>query len=271
MLFRSLTEPEYRPAFPTVEEIRSWGRVKFGHTSPTRSTSGLEALYLMAYDFVLPPEKRRPASDEASGKVLTGAAAEKHIVSGEHMRDDFKQSLMEQDQELRTWLQRCEGGLPKPLWSARLLTETLFNVGGGRFDGILTYEHLVFSVLSRIDSHAKVMRNMRVIYPQPTIVNQHPIVMLWPDDPGRQSELAAAKRWVDFLRSRSIQEKAMEYGFRPASPEVSIRAFDSYSNPFVHLRRYGISFQVPLSEPPRLDGAAIQNLIGLWEDATGRN
>ncbi|AKT43461.1 substrate-binding domain-containing protein [Chondromyces crocatus] len=265
-------EVEYTPEFPTVNEIQRWGRVKFGHTSPTRSTSGLEALYLMAYDYVMPPDRRPPLADEtARGIGLTGADAERFIISGEHLRLEFTQSLAERDEDLRNWLGRCEGGLENPLWSARLLTETMFNVGGGRFDGILTYEHLVFSVLKRIDDHARVMRTMRVIYPQPTIVNQHPVVMLWPDDPALGVQREAAERWISFLRSRPIQEKAIEYGFRPASPEVSIRAFDSYTNPFVHLRRYGISFQVPLEEPPRLDGPGIQGLIGLWEDATGRN
>lgn len=245
-----------RPAAATKpavaqEELRRWGRVKFAHTPPTASSSGLEALYLMAYDHVVPPEERAALAGDAAGAFERGWATRKAA--------------------LQQWLRRCQAGLDATPRSTELLTETMFRLGPSRYDGVVTYEHFSFSVLDQIDDHASDLPVTQVLYPQPTFANQHPVVLLEPQDPARKAQHEAARRWIGFLRSREMQEKAIEYGFRPASPEVSVRTYDVGRNPFLHLRRYGISLDPELTEPPRLDGSAIQELIRLWEDATGRN
>jgi len=111
---------------------------------------------------------------------------------------------------------------------------------------------------------------MEVIYPSPTLMNQHPVVVL---DAGNISpeEKRAAEKWIDYLRSDEIQKKAVDFGFRSVNPRVSIREYDSEDNPFLKYRRYGIDFESPIVEPPRLESAPIADLVRLWQDATGRN
>jgi hypothetical protein len=262
----------YQQAFPTQEELKRWGRVKFVHTAPRRSASGLEALYLMAYDYALPPGERiAPEGDDTDRRSSAASGKEGGIRGGERFREAFEQAFNERKELMRRWLRRCEAGLESPPRSAALLTDAFFDVGSSRYDGVVTYEHLTFEILRQIDEHSKELRNVRVLYPQPTIVNQHPVVLLRPDDEARGDQLVAARKWIDFLRSKEMQLKAIEYGFRPSIQEVSIDTFDQDTNPFLHLRRYGVDFEQVIEEPPRLSGHVIHELIDIWEDATGRN
>jgi len=262
---------EYHAPFPTPQQILSWGRVKFAHTSPSRSASGLEALYLMAYDYALPPKERSAPSGRraASGAATEGANAS--IRGSEHLRVPFEDAFEKRKAAFQRWLRRCEFGLEGELESAKLLTDTMFHVGDDLYDGVLTYEHLTFDVLRQIDGHASVMTEVRVLYPEPTIVNQHPVVVMRPADPALSAEHEAAAKWIAFLRSKEMQQTAIEYGFRPATSEVSIRTYDVPENPFLQMRRYGVSFDSTLVEPPRLDGKIIREIVTIWEDATGRN
>ncbi|WP_437949274.1 substrate-binding domain-containing protein [Sorangium sp. So ce296] len=257
-------KPAYEAPFPTLGEIERWGRVKFVHTSPTRAASGLETLYLMAYAYALPPQER--AALATKGAPLQGSV-EGGVEGSEHLRGAFERALEQRREPLKQALGRCEAGLDEAPKSARLLTESMFNVGPARYDGVMTYEHLTLPVLQRIDAHASTLGSARIIYPQPTIVNQHPAVFIRPDPDKKQ----AATRWIDFLLGEEMQKKAIEFGFRPANPKVSIRAYDADANPFLHLRRYGVEIAPDLKEPPRLDGEAIHEIIETWRDATGRN
>lgn len=266
-------KPTYQQAFPTLEEIQRWGRVKIGHASPRRSAAGLQALYLMAYDYVLPPGERvaPEGQDEDSAGNARSVEGGGWIMGGEPFREAFADAFAARKDALQRWLTRCEAGLEAPPENSGALTDMMFHVGTARYDGIVTHEQLVFEVLERIDDHEGAMRNVRLLYPQPTLVNQHPVVFLWPEDPFRAPLLDAAQRWVGFLRSQEMQLKAIEYGFRPANPEVSIEAFDEPTNPFLHLQRYGVSTEVVIEEPPRVDGEIVGELIKIWEDASGRN
>ncbi|MDI1433374.1 substrate-binding domain-containing protein [Polyangium sorediatum] len=261
----------YRAPFPTLDELRQWGVVKFGHTSPTRSASGLESLYLMAYDYVLPPKERPDAVAKAISDAQAQADRHGSVVSTDIAVPDFKRAFAKRKQALGRWLKRCEGGLDAAPNSAKLLAETMFNVGPSRYDAVVTYEHLTFPILDQIDGFVNVMHDMRVIYPTPTIMNQHPVVLL--DGPASLTDpqRLAATKWIDFLHSEEMQKKAIDHGFRPANPVVSIRGYYSTTNPFLRLRRYGITFDTPIVEPPRVDGELVNELIRLWEDATGRN
>ena len=81
----------------------------------------------------------------------------------------------------------------------------------------------------------------------------------------------AARKWLKFLRSKEIQKQAIEFGFRPVNQEVTIRGHDVEQNQFLRLRRYGVSLDLHLVEPPRPSGRAIEELVELWQDANGRN
>jgi len=243
----------YEKVFPTLAQIRQWGRVKFVHTSPTRAASGLEALYMMAYDYALPPSARREGISEAEGAA------------------EFTRLLGEKREAFGRWLRRCEGGLGPPEISTELLTSNMFHVGASRYDAVVTYEHLIFSVFEQIDDNATVMSEMRVLYPRPTVVNDHPAALFDPEGRLSADEREAARRWIAYLRSPEIQQLAVGMGLRPVIPEVSVREFDDPNNPFLHFRRYGVQVEDDFVEPPMVDGKVVQDMIRTWEDATGRN
>src|SRR5262249_38743897 len=155
-----------------------WGRVKFVHTSPTRSASGLEVLYLMAYDYVRPPGERPPAVREELMAARSQDKKEGVIVRSARDAADFARVFSERRADLRRWLERCEAGLGPEPRSSKLLTDDMFHVGSRRYDAILTYEHLVFSVFDRIDNNADSLAEIRVVYAQPTLMNEHPVVLI---------------------------------------------------------------------------------------------
>lgn len=254
---------EYKAPFPSVETIASWGPVVVGHASPTQSAAGLQALYLLAYDFLLPPSARTAAPGAVSDGFTEGP-----IHSSAHLKDALLTAIAAQEEPLRRTLARCEGGLEGDPHSAQLLTETMFHVGDERYDGVATHEHLVFPILDRLEGNAEVMDNLIVVYPPVTFVSRHPALLMAGQTDGVS---AAARLWLAFLREESIQLRAIELGFRPADPAVKIREHHSNSNPFLRFRRYGIKFTNPIVEPPRLDGERVNQLLETWRDATGRN
>ena len=243
----SETPPSETPLGVSDDTVTSWGRVAIDHTSPPRSGLGLLALYLMAHDFAV---LRSPKAE------LTA--------------EEFPETLAEIRADLVRWLRRCEAGLDKPLESALLLTESMFHVSS-RHDGVVTSERHVFEVLDRIDDHGAMMRRAWVVYPEPTLWSDHPEIIFTSGDAAGEESREAGRRFVDLLRSREQQVRAIEEGLRPTHPEVVIRDHDVPRNPFLRLRAYGIVLEAPTGEPPSLDGAALRGLIEAWEDATLRN
>ncbi|MGK4008327.1 substrate-binding domain-containing protein [Sorangium sp. So ce1036] len=270
---RRAPEAAPRGAAPVpLEELERWGRVEFMHASPVRSAAGLETLYLMAYDYALPPAERAAAALEGVAPAAQAAAqAEGRIEGSEHLRDELQRRLGERKEALRRWIERCEAGLGQIPRSAEQLTASMYKHGPSGYDFVTTYEQLVFSQLKKNDSNESSIADLRVKYLQPTIVNRHPVVSLIPEGPDHDAVRQAAKRWIDFLRSDDIQKRAIEYGFRPATDAVKISEHRVRANPFLRMQRYGISFRETLTEPPRLDGEAVRELISLWEEATGRH
>ncbi|MDC0671975.1 substrate-binding domain-containing protein [Nannocystis radixulma] len=224
---------------------RRWGRVRFGHAAPTYTASGLGALVLMALDHVAPESERAAMS------------------AGE-----LADLLGEREDELRRWLRRCEGGLEQPRPSSRQLVDSMFRLGETGFDGVVVHESLVLARLGRLN--ADDTTEPRMIYPQPTLVARHPAVLMWPDQAAPEVRIAAEK-WLNFLRGEAMQRLAILHGFRPASAGVVIRSVEARTNPFIALRRFGIELDVALSEAPRPGGRALDLLLRVWEDATGRS
>jgi hypothetical protein len=259
----------YKPPFPSVEKIRSWGRVKVVHTSPTRSAAGLEALYLMAYDYMMPYD-RRTEGTKFETSVRADPSQRGQVIRLDMLEADFARQLKEQEPRFLKWLRRCEAGLDPTAKSTRLLTDTFFHVGSSRYDAVITYEHLAFDIFRQVDQYGGSIASMELLYPSPTLMNQHPVLIL---DAGNLSVevLRAAKKWIAFLRSNGAQKKAVDMGFRPIAGSISVRDDDSPDNPFLKYRRYGVDFESPIIEPPRLDDVAIANLVRVWQDATGRN
>jgi hypothetical protein len=265
------TTPVYRAPLATREQIRSWGRVKFAHASPSHSAAGLEALYLMAYDYLVPLQERTGAAAVSAQDPSTQTDAPSGLQPTDINKNRFQRAFDAQKQPFASWLRRCEAGLEAPSSSAGQLTSAMIHVGESRYDAVVTYEHLTFDAFERINDFPGVLSDVRIIYPQPTIMNSHPVVFLNPSDTLTDVQKLYAHKWLAYLRSEEMQRKSIEYGFRPAIPQISIRSYESDANPFMRLRRYGVRFDLDLAEPPRLDPGAIHELIQTWKDATGRN
>lgn len=227
------------PLLPTPDELRSWGRVKLGFPAPTSSAGGISTLLLMARQHLL---------GDAAGDITPALEREAEV--------------------LQRWLRRCNAGRDEWFASALLLTDHVFDLGPKSYDGVITYESLVFPILARLQSDE--LGEVRVYYPSTTLVADHPAVLMWPDDEARAHELDAARRWLQYLGREEVQRSAISYGLRPGQLDRPLGAFDLEKNPFLDMRRFGIQLEPTFKEPPRPDGAVLLRLLELWRDATGR-
>jgi serine/threonine protein kinase len=205
-----------------------WGRFKFGHTHPNRSNSGLLTLVLMAYEF---------------------SKKDRDLSLGDVAQPDF----------LR-WLGTFEPAVARPGGSLTHSTGTLMRDmvlrGPSQYDCLLIYENLAIDYLEAARDR---WGELHVDYPEPNMWNEHPYYILdvpWCD----YSQKAAATEYLKFLMSAAMQRKALEHGFRPGNPEVSLRFAES---PLVRHARQGIKIDLPrMCEPPRAE--VVRNLLGSY-------
>jgi hypothetical protein len=208
----------------------NWGPVKFGHTSPLTSNSGAQTLILLAYAF----------HNKSSG--LTSA----DIDSPEFAR----------------WLAEFESGVARPLGNT---TGTFMNdivvKGPSQYNFGVVYENLA---LRNMDA-AKQRQNqsLRIYYPPATLLGDHPFAV--PEgDWATPEERAAGIVFRDFLRSNAIQQLALQYGFRPADPNVAITS-DDPSNPFKKYAANGV--QVAIAQQAEVPSNEVVNsLLQLWNN-----
>lgn len=72
----------------------------------------------------------------------------------------------------------------------------------------------------------------------------------------------AAREYVAFLRSKPSQQRALEFGFRPADTSVPIVTSDA-QNPFTRLAADGITVDVPPAATTP-EGPVVRNLMMMW-------
>src|SRR6185503_19318192 len=125
-------------------------------------------------------------------------------------------------------------------------------------DVAVVYEAIAISQLANAQGR---WGNLNIYYPATTVWSDHPIAVLqgdWVSEPQK----TAARAYVDFLRARPQQERALEFGFRPADTSVAVKG--AANNPFTRYAEFGITVDVPTAvEAP--DGAVVQNLIMMWQ------
>jgi serine/threonine-protein kinase len=224
--FQSVGEAMREPGgWATIAGQASWGRFKFGHTHPNRSNSGLMTLVLMAYEF---------------------------------SRKERNLSLADIDQpSFLKWLQAFEQEVARPSGSLTHSTGTLMREmvlrGPPQYDCVMIYENLAIDYLEAARDR---WGELHVDYPEPNMWNEHPYYIL--DVPWSEPEQrAAAAEFLKFLMSQSVQRRALEHGFRPGNPEVSVRSADS---PLLRHAKQGMRIELPrMCEPPR--AATVKKLI----------
>ncbi|HET9989402.1 MAG TPA: substrate-binding domain-containing protein [Kofleriaceae bacterium] len=202
-----------------------WGFVKLGHTDPTKSNSGLEALYLMTLEY-------------------TG----KSKLSVEDLLDPKYQD----------WMKGIEKGVTKFESSTGTFMTDMVRFGPSKYDIAVVYESLAISELANAAGR---WGKLKVYYPSTTIWSDHPIALLrgaWVT----AEQKAAARQYITFLRSKPEQQAALAFGFRPADTSIPVVSNDA-QNPFTRLAADGITVDVPTAADAP-DGVVARNLMMMW-------
>ncbi len=211
--------------WPAVGGKPEWGFVKLGHTDPTKSNSGLQALYLMGAEY--------------TGKQALDVA---------DLLDPKLQAFVKQTEKSVSSFEPSTG---------TFMTEML-RFGPSKYDVSVVYENLA---IAQLESAQGRWGALRVHYPHATVWSDHPAAVLTADWVTPEQR-AAGHVWLAHLRSRSVQERALAYGFRPGDMNVPVRTSDP-ANPFVRAAAYGVRVDVPAAVKTP-DGAVVRNLIVMW-------
>ncbi|MBN1207131.1 MAG: substrate-binding domain-containing protein [Myxococcaceae bacterium] len=217
--------------WPAIGGKADWGFVKLGHTDPTRSNSGLQAMLLATFEY---HNKR------------TG------LTVGDLL-----------DPKYQDWVKQLEKGVTRFETSTGTFMTDMVRFGPSKYDIAVVYENLAISQISNAQGR---WGNLKVYYPPLTLWSDHPAAVLQaPWVTPKQKE--AARQWLAYLRSRPVQERALAFGFRPADPAVPIKTADA-ANPFTRLADHGILVDVPpVAEVP--EGPVVRNLLTMWSRVVG--
>ena len=211
--------------WPAVGGKPQWGFVKLGHTDPTKSNSGLQALLLMSLEFW-------GKNTLEIGDVL--------------------------DEKYQAFIREIERGVTKFEPSTGTFMTDMVRFGPSKYDIAVVYESLA---VSQIENAQGRWGNLRIYYPTPTMWSDHPAAVL--DAPWvTPAQRTAGKALLDHLRSKEVQATALSFGFRPADPSVPIKTADA-QNPFTRLATYGVALELPPVAPPP-DGPVVRNLLMMW-------
>ena len=221
-LEKATTSPQ---GWPGVGGKADWGFVKLGHTDPTRSNSGLQAVMLMAL--------------EQTGKPQLETA---DLV----------------DPKVSTFVRHIEKSVPSFEASTGTFMTEMVRFGPSKYDVAVVYENLA---IAQIDTAQARWGALRVYYPKTTMWSDHPAAVLQAEWVTPEQK-AAGHEWLAYLRSRPVQQRALSYGFRPGDTSVPVRTSDA-QNPFTRLGRYGVRVDVPhAARTP--DVATVRNVTMMW-------
>jgi serine/threonine-protein kinase len=213
----------------TIAGQPDWGRFKFGHTHPNKSNSGFLTLVLMAYEF---------------------SRKERNLRVADVARPQFQ-----------NWLEAFERGVTRHGASLTNSTGTMMREmvlrGPSQYDCLVVYENLAIEFM---DAARDRWGELHVSYPVPNIWNDHPFYIL--DVPwSSAAHRAAAADFLEFLMSEAIQRAALEHGFRPGNPSITVNFPES---PLARHAQYGVRIQVPnMGESPRAE--VVNSLLAAYE------
>ncbi len=205
-----------------------WGPVKFGHTSPETSNSGMQTLVLLAYGY--------------------------HNKSRDLTVQDVQAPAFVQ------WMKEIEQATPGLGTSTGTFMDDVVRRGPSGYDFVVTYENLA---LQNLDAASRVWQQAyRIYYPPATIMSDHPYAILdapWVTPEQRE----AAANFRDFLLARPTQELALQLGFRPVLPDLSA-VNNVPNNPFSRYANYGSTPDIPQQAAiPSAD--VLSALLAQWQ------
>ena len=203
-----------------------WGYVKFGHTDPRRSNSGLQTIVLMTYDYF------GKTSGLTAADILSNPGYQKWFLEIEQSISQFGDST---------------GNYMKDIVA----------YGPSMYDVVAVYESVA---IEQAANAAGRYGALRVYYPPATLMSDHPFCALSADWVTPE-EARAAQMFVDFLLSQPAQELAFQkHGYRPVDPSIALDRADS---PFIRYAANGLRIDLPkqVETPP---GNVLNTLLDFW-------
>jgi Ca-activated chloride channel family protein len=202
-----------------------WGVFKFGHTHPNYSNSGLVSVIAQAY-------------------------------AGSHKQKDL--SLTDLDKpELIKFVSDVQTSVIHYGSSTGFFASRMFERGPSYLSASVLYENLVVSQeVKRLNGKSNQLPVVAIYPKEGTFWANHPYVILnseWVNP--TQKEAAIVFR--DFLLDKPQQQKAIEFGFRPADPSIALSSpLDS---------SHGMDVQQPKTVLEIPSAPVIQGVIQLWK------
>jgi hypothetical protein len=208
----------------------SWAYVKFGHSDPTKSNSGLQALSIMAYGLY----------DKQSGLTVPDVTAPRF--------QDFVKAI-EAGRRAQDFAAASTGPF----------MENFIRQGPSLYDAVIVYEATAVAEMPRAQGR---WEPLRVFYPSVNMWSDHPACLMdgeWVTPAQR----VAAAQLVDFLMSAPVQARALRQGFRPGNLDVPVVTQDS-DNPFHRFHDMGVRVDVPrIAAAP--DGAVLEAILQTFQ------
>ncbi len=163
-----------------------WGRFKFGHTHPEYSNSGLISLFAESY--------------AAVGKTAGLSVADIQKTETARYVSDIEKAIVHYGS------------------STGFFGHKMFDNGPQYLSAAVLYENMVIEAAD----NPKLVFPVVAIYPKEgTFWSDHPVGIVERDwvTPERRE---AAKTYIQYLLARDQQQKALQYGFRPALVDIPL-------------------------------------------------
>lgn len=169
-----------------------WGQFKFGHTHPGYSNSGVVAIIAQAY---------------------AGAGKQRGLTL-----DDLR------SEQVRTFMSEVQTSIIHYGTSTGFFASRMFDGGPSYLSAAVLYENLVVAQeTKRLNGESQQLPVVAIYPKEGTFWANHPYAILnapWVTDEQR----AAAEAFEAFLLAQPQQNRALQYGFRPADPSIALSA-----------------------------------------------
>jgi ABC-type sulfate transport system substrate-binding protein len=161
--------------------------------------------------------------------------------------------MSQEFQDYLAWFEQGVTGLSNS--TGNMMREMVYQ-GPASFDGLIVYESVAIDYFKKAKGR---WGDLYVVYPDYNIWNDNPYYVLdtaWTTEAHQQ----AAETFLDFLMSEPVQQRALEHGFRPGNPSVSLKG---PASPFTRHAQFGLRIDLPaVCEPPSPE--VIDNLQQSW-------
>lgn len=200
-----------------------WGKFKFGHTHPKYSNSGLISLLAETY--------------AGAGKTRKLKLKDVNNPDTRHYVQTIEQAVVHYGR------------------STGFFGRKMFDHGPAFLSAVVLYENMV---IESYNPKYQLPFPIVAIYPKEgTFWSDHPVGIVerdWVTDEHRE----AAQIYVDFLRAKPQQERAMSYGFRPAEVSIALKTpFDA---------AHGVDANQPQTVLKVPSAKVIEAVLELWQE-----